>query len=265
MKINNLSLLLLRNDAHFQFFADFRDLVTEEGAATLKIAAQFDALMALYQREDEALKKINKSEFTAKIQEADKARDEMFAGMSELARIHLKHYDEAVRESAGRLKILFDTYKKIDKKNLIEQTAAVTNMMQELNGRYAPDVAAVDIGGWVAQLGTRNAALNALIKERFDETAARTDIVLKDARAQVDKQYKIIVERINALVIVEGPEVYESFIRRLNVIIAKYLSMGLGRRSARKGGAGLEQNPEEGGEPEPETGTEPEESDGEEA
>jgi hypothetical protein len=250
MKIENLKLINLRNDAHFQFFADLRDLVTEEGAETLKIAGQFQSLMALYQREDEALKKIIKSEFTAKIQEADKARDEMFAGMSELARIHLKHYDEAMRQSAGRLKILFDTYKKIDKKNLIEQTAAVTNILQELTGRYAPDVAALGAGGWAAQLAARNAALNALIKERFDETAARTDIVLKDARMQVDKQYKIIVERVNALVIVEGPDVYESFIRRLNAIIAKYalyLSAGQGRRAAKKGSAGWQPpEPDEG-------------------
>jgi hypothetical protein len=29
------------------------------------------------------------------------------------------------------------------------------------------------------------------MKERFDETAARTDIVLKEARAEVKRQYKI--------------------------------------------------------------------------
>jgi hypothetical protein len=146
---------------------------------------------------------------------------------------------------------LFDTYKKVDKKNLIEQTAAVTNMMQELNGRYAPDVAAVGAGGWAAQLETRNNALHALIKERFDEAAARTDIVLRAARLEVDKQYRIIVERMNALVIVEGPDAYASFIRRLNVIIAKYaqyLSAGQGRRAAKKGGAGWQPpEPEEGG------------------
>jgi hypothetical protein len=247
VKISNFTLLLLRNDAHFQFIADFRDLVTDEGAETLKIAPQFETLTALYQREDEALKKITKSEFTAKIQDADKARDEMFTGMAEITKACLKHYDEAVREAATRLKIVLDTYKHIDKKNLIEQTAAVTNILQELNGKYAPDVTAVGVGGWAAQLQARNNALNALIKERFDESAARTDIVLKDARLEVDKQYKIIVERINALAVVEGPETYESFIRRLNAIIAKYLSMGLGRRGAKKGGhGGQPPQPDEG-------------------
>jgi hypothetical protein len=254
MKIETLKLTHLRNDAHFQFFADFSELVNEEGAETLKIATQFQSLTALFNREDEALKKIAKSEFTAKIQAADSARDEMFAGMTEITGSCLKHYDEQVRDAATRLKILFDTYKKIDKKNLMEQTAAVTNMMQELNGRYAPDVAAVGVGGWAAQLETRNNALHALIKERFDESAAKTDIVLRDARLEVDKQYRIIVERINALVIVEGPDAYESFIRRLNAIIAKYtqyITTGQGRRAAKKGGAGWQPpEPEEGGDTE---------------
>jgi hypothetical protein len=248
MKIGNITLLFLRNDAHFQFFADFCGLVNEEGAERLKIAPQFEALAALYRREDEAFGKITKSRFTAMIRDADKARDEMFAGMAAIAKTCLKHYDARVREAAGRLKILFGAYKNAGRKSLIEQTAAVTNIMQELNGRYAPDASAVGVGGWAAQLGIRNDALNALIKERFGEAAARTDIVLKDARAQVDRQYKAIAERINALAIVDGSEAYESFIRRLNAIIAKYAQYAgasRGRRAAKRAGS-RRQPPESG-------------------
>jgi hypothetical protein len=62
-----------------------------------------------------------------------------------------------------------------------------------------------------------------LVKERFDETAARTtDIVMKQARAQLDEVYKTIVERINALAVVEGVATYEAFIKTLNAVIAKY-------------------------------------------
>jgi hypothetical protein len=91
----------------------------------------------------------------------------------------------------------------------------------------------------VAQLEQRNNAFAALMKERFDETAARTDIVLKEARAEVDKQYKTIVERLNALIVVEGVENYENFARTLNAIIAKYLAL-LARRGGKRGGNGGE-------------------------
>jgi hypothetical protein len=231
MKIDKITLLHLRNDAHFQFFAEFRDLFLDEKAAKLGVKPLFDEWLNLYAREDEALKKIVKSEFTSKIQDADKARDEIFSGMGDIIKGSLKHYDEKARDAAGRLKILFDTYGKIDQKSLNEQTAAVTNILQELKGAYAPDAAAVGISGWVREFEARNNALEALIKERFDEAASKTDIVAKDARAEVDKQYRAIVERINALIVVEGPEKYEGFAKTLNVIIAKYsAAAGRGRK-----------------------------------
>jgi len=78
------------------------------------------------------------------------------------------------------------------------------------------------------------------MRDRFDETASRTDIVLKEARAEVDTAYFAIRERINALVVVEGVSVYENFIRTLNAVIAKYAL--LGKSKGGKGGEQTEQN-----------------------
>jgi len=81
---------------------------------------------------------------------------------------------------------------------------------------------AAQFEAWLPQLETRNNAFAELMRDRFDETASRTDIVLKEARLEVDAAYFAIRERINALVIVEGPAAYESFIRTLNAVISKY-------------------------------------------
>jgi len=62
--------------------------------------------------------------------------------------------------------------------------------------------------------------------------------VLKKARVQLDGAYYAIIERINALVLVEGAEDYETFIKKLNPIISKYvtaLAMQAGRVSKKKG------------------------------
>jgi hypothetical protein len=171
---------------------------------------------------DEALKKIVKSEFTAKIHEADKARDEIYVGMTEMNAAALKHFSPEIREAAGRLKIVFDTYGNVASKPLNEETSAIYNILQELQGKYAADVATVGIGQWVGELENRNKAFENLVKERFDETAARTDIVLREARGKLDEAYRIIAERINALAVVEGEAAYETFIRTLNAVIAKY-------------------------------------------
>jgi hypothetical protein len=83
-------------------------------------------------------------------------------------------------------------------------------------------VAVVGLGGWISELETRNNAFGELVKSRFDETAARTDIVLKEARAELDAAYFAIRERLNALIVVEGEAAYENFARTLNAVIAKY-------------------------------------------
>jgi hypothetical protein len=223
MKIQKLDTHSLRNDAHFQFHTEFRDLVVQHNPLTLKIKPQFDSYLPLYNRVDDALKKIVKSEFTAKIHEADKARDEIYLGMAETVTATLRHFNPNVRQAAERLKILFDTYGNVVNKPLNEETSAIYNILQELKGKYTADVESVGLTLWVAELETRNGTFEGLVKERFDETAARTtDIVMKQARAQLDEVYRVIVERINALAVVEGVAAYETFIKTLNAVIAKY-------------------------------------------
>ena len=222
MKIGKINSNNMRNDSHFQFHTEFKDLVAKSGADSLKIGQQFQSYLPLFDRVDIALKKINKSIFTEQIQEADKARDEIWEGIINMNAAALKHFNSDMREAAKRLKIVFDTYGNIAKKPLNEQTSATYNILQELEGKYAADVTAVGIEQWVSELKARNNAFGDLMKERFDESALKTDIVLKVARTELDKAYRAIAERINALVIVEGAEAYEAFIRTLNVIVKKY-------------------------------------------
>jgi hypothetical protein len=68
------------------------------------------------------------------------------------------------------------------------------------------------------------------MKNRYEESAARTDLVLKDCRQKVDSIYHTMVERINALVVIEGSVAYADFIRNLNVVIDKYTAILAHRR-----------------------------------
>ncbi|MDR2732590.1 MAG: DUF6261 family protein [Fibromonadaceae bacterium] len=223
MKISKFNLLHLRNDAHFQFHAEFKDLVVKFNPQTLKVETLFSSYLPLWEREDEALKKINKSALTEKIQEADKARDEIFAGMVDINKGMCLHFNKQTAEAAHRVKIVLDTYGNVARKSLNEETSAIYNLLQDLRSeKYAADSSASGITAWADELEKRNQALDQLMKERFDETAAKCDIVLKQARVEADKVYHQITERIDALVIVEGLETYEAFIRTLNAVIAKY-------------------------------------------
>jgi len=244
VKINKTHPYRLRNDAHFQFYTEFRNLVQSIGAVNLKIATQFVEWLLLYEKEDTALKKINKSAITEQIQEADKARDEIYTGIVEMNTASLKHFNPVVRASAKQLKIVFDTYGDVARKPLNEETSAIYNILQDLEGKYASDVQTVGLWYWVAELKVRNNAFAELMRNRFDETASRSDIVLKETRIEVDTAYFAIRERINALVVVEGVSVYENFIRTLNAVIAKYALL-----ERPKGGKGGEQQEQDNQQP----------------
>jgi len=235
MKVEHLKLSHLRNDAHFQFFTDFKELVERFDATTLKIQTQFNTFLALFADEDTALKKIMKSALTAEIQEADKYRDVIWRGMIDTNKGALNHFSESVRQAAGRLKIVFDTYGNVAKKPLDEETSAIYNVLQDMKGKYAADASTVELTGWMTELDKANTAFENLMRERYDEAALKTDLVLKEVRVKVDEVYNVITERINAAIIIEGEATYREFVTTLNTVIKRYsdiLAQRKGRAAA---------------------------------
>jgi len=222
MNIKKFDTNHLRNDAHFQFCRDFSVAVTAFDPVTLKIKPQFDEWNARFNLEDEALKKIVKSSLTQKINDADKLRDNTYSGMADIVHAYLKCNDAESAEAAKRLKIVFDTYGNVAKKPLKEQTSAVYNILQELRGKYAPDCAKIKIADWVSRLAAENQAFDGLMTDRFDESAAKCGIAIKDARRDVDGSFKKICDLVTAYVILEGDAPYAAFIKRLNEVIKKY-------------------------------------------
>jgi hypothetical protein len=225
MKIAAVKVSALRNNAHFQFHTEFRELVTKENPQTLDVKTLFDAYLPLYEREDTALKKITKSALTQKIHDADKERDEVFVGFCALIRGHCRHFSPELRALAAPVQIVLDTYGHIASLPLNEQSSAIYNLVQELSlPKYQDARTNFGLTIWLNKLKTTNEAYEALVRERFNEDASKTDIVLREARNEIDKVYRSIIERINAIIIVNGPEKYENFVKTMNVIIAKYTS-----------------------------------------
>jgi hypothetical protein len=225
MKISKIDTSRLRNDAHSQLLTEFRDLVAAHGAEALKIKTQFQAFLPLYGRVDEALKKVVKSALTAKIHEADLARDDTFAGMLDVCKGMCRYFTPAVRDAALRVQIVLDTYGNVTNKPLNEETSAIHNLVQELQDNHSADLVSTGLAGWAAELKTRNNAFEALVKERFDEAAHRTDVVLREARKAADEVFRKICDIINVYVLLEGEENYGTFVKTLNAIIAKYAFM----------------------------------------
>jgi len=239
LKIQTAKTAIFRNNEHFQFHTEFRDLVTAAIAVRNKITTQFTEYLTYYGDEDIALQKIVKSATTEQIEEADKLRDQTFRGMVETNKAALSHFKPATVTAAKRLKILFDTYGNVNRMPLNEQTSAVYNIVQDLETTYLSDVTTVGLKEWCSTLKAQNASFSTLVKRRNDENAARTELKMKEARAETDRIYNIIVTRINALIVVEGEEVFSAFVKKLNTYIDKYnnaIAQRRGRTAAKKEG-----------------------------
>jgi len=229
MQINKIDLTKMRNDEHFQFITEFKNAVNKYGGAEkLKIQSQYTQFLTLYVQEDEAFKKIVKSAITEEIQAADKYRDRIFRGMADMVKVALNHFDEGVLAAGKRLKILFDTYGNLAQKPLNEETSAVYNILQDLNNVYKNDAAKINILDWMGELQAANEKFSQLVENRYEESAMKTDLVLKEVRTQVDTVYKSMTERINAYVVVQEKDdetPFVEFIKFFNAIIEKYANL----------------------------------------
>ena len=236
MKITAIDNTKLRNEEHYQFQTDFKGLVEKNTPAALGIAVQFTAYLPLYANEGEALNVIRRSAVTDDLTDADILRDSTFRGVTDAVKAATHHFEASVRAAAARLQVVLDTYGNIAKKPYDEETAAITSLIAELRTGYAADVSTLGISAWIDELDRNNIAFDALKKERYTQDAERTQLKMKETRVAVDQCYHEIVERINALIIVNGAAAYGSFVNELNARIDAYnqmLALRKGKKDAK--------------------------------
>jgi len=223
----------------------FVNLVNATGAEKLKIRKPFDLLLGFHREEDEALKKIFKSAMTAEIHAADTERDETFRGMAEANLSALRHFKPAVRKAAQRLQIVFDTYGNVARKSDEEETSAIHNLLSELMQKHEADMELVGLNPWAEELYMQNGGVEKMLEERDRESAARTDLVMKQARARVDEAYRAVTGRIDALAVVAADGLlddgdtslaaaYADFIANLNITIDRFNARIAQRRGMAK-------------------------------
>ena len=232
MKISTLKLKNLRNEEHFQFQTGFNDLVIQFTPATLGIVNEYMVYSSLFSSEGLALDIIIKSAITDELAIADMKRDATFSGLASAVKSGTKHFSAEVKQAAARVQVVFDTYGNVAKKGYDEETAAINSLITDLNSTYAADVPLLGIAGWITELKANNDAFDTLKKSRYIEEACKTQLRMKQVRTEVDAAYKAIVERINALIIVNGDRLYASFVNELNERIDQF-NLVLAQREGR--------------------------------
>lgn len=237
MKTSRISLRNLHNEEHFQFHSDFKNAVVQYGADALDILEPFHAYTAYYNQEQESLQLIRKSANTEKLAKTDMDRDNIFRGFADAVKSGLNHFDGNKQAAAGRIQILLDQYGNVARKPYDEETAALTKLVTEMNTTYQNDISLLALADWVQELDAQNKAFDMLMKARYSEGASQTELRMVTVRVDVDAAYKSILDRLDALMLLNGASKYEAFVKELNERVNKYsktLSMRRGRAATNK-------------------------------
>ena len=250
MEIQNLNTHSLRNSANMQFHFDVVALIIKYAAARLNITVLFEIYQAAVVRLDEVYKKIVKSKYTEKIKVADKERDTVYSSLKAIVHTAVRHYNKAVMEAAKEVNNVFEAFGNVPRKSYDEQTADITNILQVLKGKYAANIELLRVTEMVAELERANLEFDSLVKARTEEISQQNPDKMKDVRTGADDAYMEIRKRLNAAIVMEGPENYAEFVNELNVTIDRYKMLLAKSHGKKKEDAGDEEIAE--AEPEPE-------------
>jgi hypothetical protein len=224
----------LRNEAHVEYHENFNVLVGKYTAEALGIKPLYDVYAPLFTNEELALDAIRKSELTTEIEEQDHVRDLSFRGFADSVKGMTNHYDPEIRTAARKIEVVFDRYGNISHKTFDQETAALDDLYRELETAPNPILlATLGLSDWHTQLNIENRKFDGLMMERYSEAAQRPGIRMKDARAEVDAAFRPMLDHLDALVLLNGPDTNKAFIAELNVVSERYKNT-LAHHHARK-------------------------------
>jgi membrane-anchored protein YejM (alkaline phosphatase superfamily) len=233
MKIESLPLSRLRGEEHFRYQTEFKALVDAKTPNALGIATDYPLYNTRYTDEGNTLNVLIKSKISEDILLLDQTRGNTFRGISDAIYAFEKHFKQANIDAAKRLIVVLERYGKVADKPFEQETASVASFVADMQvAPNAADITTLGLTDWVAKLKADNDAFIAQLKLRDAENAAKPQVAFRDARILVDQSYKTLVNRINALIIVNGDTAYKSFVLELNEIIHRFQNL-LAQRQGR--------------------------------
>lgn len=233
MKIDKFNLVYLHNEELFQFLVELKQLVEKTGADVLRIEDLFAVLMRLFEQLDIAMESVRKDGYTEELARLDLLREKTYRGFMLLTKAYLHSMHRNRVDAARSIKIVADACGDLRYKSYAASTAAVHIFLNELRARCAAAVDLLGASSWVHDLETVNNDFDGLMQIRFDERAEQEHINLRQTRREAEKVYIRIVDRIRAMMALNGEEAYVVFTEQLNRRVLYYKNM-IARRKGRR-------------------------------
>lgn len=242
VQITKFNLNILHNEEHFNFLTDFSELITAATPAALNIADEYAAFTPLLAEEASVMEIIRKNSYTESVIEADEARDLIFSFIKASVKNMTKSYDATVAAAAEKVLNIINNYKDVSRFGLQEETGKIINLLDDLKVASVMALCTqIGIKAHLTELENANNRFKTLMTDRRAEESQKPLRSAGDIIEEIKTPYNAIIDKINALVVVNGEAGYKDFISKVNVLISEYRKVVRMRRSR----AGDADEPEE--------------------
>jgi hypothetical protein len=223
MKIEQFPVTKLVNEMHLQMMNQVDSLLNTIGidAGRLNVDNEYQIFKQSLTTEQESYHNDTKSSLTNQIELSDKFREKLFSGFYKIIEGNVNHFDTNTSASAQRLLYIINQFGNPINFSYNEETLKINGIIEEF-GKIPADITNLGLTEWVAAIKQANTDFENIHSNRTNEYSEQTAPCMKTARVVTDLGYKSIVERINALALINGISVYAPFMSKMNEIITEY-------------------------------------------
>ena len=244
-EINGIDLAHMKSGAHFLFITDTVGLATADAKVKTKVTAELTALQTALKAEDDALALSKANLLSKDIKAIDAERDKHYKALHKAITFFLNHPDAELVKAAARLEQLLKDYNINPAMQLDRETGLLLNLISDLETKSAADVTALALTPVVQAMKQANDKLREVTRARANDRAVQIVGQLKQAQHASAEAYRALVQKVNALAVVEGEADYADFISKMNEQVKHYKQEVLPKAKKKDGG----KQPGDGGKP----------------
>lgn len=217
-QIQNLDLSRLRIEECFGFLQQVHKLAQAmlDQESDQEMVATFGAAIEVF---NEVLEKSRKNSKTSEMYEADTVAEEAWRGARMYARAMSMHPYADTATIGKKVNERFAQYGELANFGFHEKYAKYYNLLQDLSKLEAEEITTLTLQPWLEKMNSSYAKFMVLRDAKLAEDATIQSGVAQEGRTQAEEAYKSFVQRVNALCVINGEELYGSYIDHVNTII----------------------------------------------
>ena len=226
----------LRFGAHFAVMSAFDEKVVVVVNGEPQLATAYNTFKSALTNEDAAVKIARASEYSAQILKMDNIRDRLYSSIRGTSEMWEDLGIEPQATSARAVMHEVRIYNVDTKAQFDQETGLLMNFIQPLETPAMQEhLATLGLTASFTQMKFATNEVRRLLALRGDERAANAAFDLKASRQATDAAYDALVERIEALNIIDDQHRFDTFIAQWSAEIARIRQQILSQSSGNSG------------------------------